>query len=477
MHRTTLPCLLMLLTTGVCFAQDPFSSPPNPPAVQFGILLGPDLKPEDTPFLDPYELRQHFSRNFAETEFNDISVDVETALPTQPGPYLLVRLPESTRKTTTEADKAKLRTEALRFGINHVELEWDETAVDTQAIVRIGVLKNGLQVHDWQKYMTAARALSKSPRIEIYQRIASQYASDAGGFGGSSPAPSIWATPSGVMEEGDLLVSWSVKDKIVAAMATSGNTGWVRTSFTGDRITPPTTYNGIVVFISEDAAYGFSVQAGTWAKVDVKWNGEQPPNLSLSNVASIKTDDDVLIFTHAGRWFSRNSATVPELAMMHGIDDDMMQPSMGMGDMGGGMGMGGMGAGGLGGMGGGMPGMGMGGMGMGGTESPQDPATYRQLIATISQPLEELRRDATDLESRGRAVAEEIAQTKDEQQQAKLREELKQIAIQSVRTETLLRRVELLLINTKVQFLELQLQLRNAQNDKLVDDRLNEWIK
>ena len=473
MHRTALLCLVLLLTTGVCRAQDPFASPPqpaaaddpfpsppSPPAVQFGILLGPDLKPEETPFLDPYELHQHFSRNFAETEFNDISVDVETALPTQPGPYLVVRLPESTRETITEADKAKFRTEALRFGMNHVEIEWDETVVDAQAIVRVGVLKGGLQAHDWQKYITAARALSKSPRIEIYQRIEGEFAGLAGAYGGSSRALPIWAAPSGVMEERDLLVSWSVKDKIVAAMATSGNTGWVRTSFTGDRITPPTAYNGIVVFISEDAAYGFSVQAGAWAKVDLKWNGEQPPELSLSNVASIETDDDILIFTHAGRWFSRNSATVPELAMMHGIDDDMMQPGMGMGDMSGygSMGMGDM-------------------MGMGGTESPQDPATYRQLIATISQPLEELRRDATDLESRGRAVADQIAQTKDEQQQANLREQLKQIAMQSVRTETLLRRVELKLINTKVQFLELQLQLRNAQSDKLVDDRVNDWIK
>jgi hypothetical protein len=280
------------------------------------------------------------------------------------------------------------------------------------------------------------------------------------------------------MEEGDLLVSWSVKDKIVAAMATSGNMGWVRTNFIGDRITAPTAYNGILVFMSEDAAYGFSVQAMTWAKVDLKWNGKQPPKLSLSNVASIETDDDILIFTHAGRWFSRNNATVPEMAMMHGIDDGGMHSDIGMGDMMGygsmgmGMGMGGMGGGGLGGMGGGMP-----GMGMGGTESPQDPAAYRELIATISQPLEELRRDATDLESRGRAVADQMAQSKDEQQQAKLREELKRIAMQSVRTETLLRRVELKLINTKVQFLELQLQLRNAQSDKLVDDRVNEWIK
>ena len=183
----------------------------------------------------------------------------------------------------------------------------------------------------------------------------------------------------------------------------------------------------------------------------------------MSNVASIETDDDILIFTHAGRWFSRNSATVPELAMMHGIDDDMMQSGMGVGDM---MGYGSMAMGDM-----------SGSMGMDGMDSPQDPATYRKLIATISQPLEELRRDATDLESRGRAVADQMAQSKDEQQQAKLREELKRIAMQSVRTETLLRRVELKLINTKVQFLELQLQLRNAQSDKLVDDRVNEWIK
>lgn len=469
MHRTNLPCLLMLLTTGICLAQDPFSSPPDLPAVQFGILLGPDLKPEDTPFLDAYELRQHFNQNFAEMEFNDISVDVETALPTQPGPYLLVRLPESTRKTTTEADKAKLRTEALRFGINHVELEWDETAVDTQAIVRIGVLKNGLQVHDWQKYMTAARVLSKSPRIEIYQRIASQYASDAGGFGGSSPALPIWATPSGVMEEGDLLVSWSVKDKIVAAMATSGNTGWVRTSFIGDRITAPTIYNGICVFMSEQAAYGFSVQAGTWAKVDLKWNGEQPPNLSLSNVASIKTDDDLLIFTHAGRWFSRNSATVSEIAMMHGIEDDGMQASMG-----GGMSM--MDA----------PNVDMNqygaavgrfGMSMNDMSLPQDPVTYRQLIETISQPLEGLRRDSSELESRGRTVAKQIAETDDVDQQDKFRVELKQIATQSVRTETLLRRVELTLINTKVRFLEMQLKIRDDRNETLIDDRVRSWLE
>ena len=132
-----------------------------------------------------------------------------------------------------------------------------------------------------------------------------------------------WAEPTGFVEDAGMLISWSLKEKVVAVIDTTTSSDWVRTQLSGEKMTMPVISPGMCVFLTEATAYGFSAKAGTWEKQKFESFGEATPVVTLSNqMARITTTNDVLVFTHAGRWFSRNSATVQSQSNGHVGDTD-----------------------------------------------------------------------------------------------------------------------------------------------------------
>ncbi len=108
-------------------ANDPFSTPK--PTVKFKILLGPDFKTEESPFLDAFTLYGHLKQlNLVPNlQFKDISIDIETPLPTEPGPSLQVRVPElKPDQTIDEVRKEYFAKAALPVGIRRVDVQEDK---------------------------------------------------------------------------------------------------------------------------------------------------------------------------------------------------------------------------------------------------------------------------------------------------------------------------------------------------------------
>ncbi len=313
---------------------DPFGTPK--PSWKFTILLGPDFKTEERPFLDAFTLYGHLKQlnSVPNLQLKDISIDIETPLPTEPGPSLQFRIPElKPDQTIDEVRKEYFAKAALPFGITRVNVQVDKTLKEPVSTIRIGMLN--LPSVDWNKYLTIADMLSSNPCIEIYDEtpllkpgmLGSMMGGMGGGMGGMGMSGSdlmgamagmaanqpTWAEPTGLMEGNGMLISWSLKNKVVAAIDAESSTGWQRIEIDSDAITSPVVGMDMCLFLTRSTAYGYSRKANAWSKHLIQWNGEQPPSISIGNqLARVTTDDDVLVFTSSGRWFTRNLSTDSE---------------------------------------------------------------------------------------------------------------------------------------------------------------------
>ncbi len=500
MTRLTLILLASALCYGHSFSQvnppvaaslsNPNGSGETDPGVRFTILLGPNLEPGVEPFLDPYRL----SEQLTNVPLDKIGVDIETPLPTQPGPSLHVRVPvPKEAESDTKPDK-HYQLLALRFGITRVHIQPVPSLDAPEIAVRVGVNTNRVRAIDWNKFVLAAKALSSDPSIEVFDETAlvSDSAGDsmmaAGGMGmysgdytgvgmegygaggyslSETETQASWAEPTGMVEGDGMLVSWSLKDNVVAAIDSETSSDWIRTQLSGNRMTTPVVVPGMCVFVTDDTAYGFSAKASTWAKHKFESASDSFPVVTVSNQsATIKTANDVLIFTQAGRWLSRNNAT--DLSQQRnlgmGLGSDMglgMRSELGMGMM---DGMGGYGM--------DMMGGGMGGYGMSGMSD-----MYQATGVNILAPADTLRDTFSKLESTAKGMAKQLKVETGEDAKQKLREGLGYVTQQLLIAECDLQRAELVGIQNKISQLTHQILQRRQRTQELVDARVEEMLK
>ncbi|TWU32902.1 hypothetical protein [Novipirellula artificiosorum] len=175
--------------------------------VKFVILLGPNLKSGEKPFLDAYELSRAASVSGGASlpiSQDAIDVDLKTPLPTDAGISAQGRYPQKWDKEELDQFTTRIRAQAIRFGITDVRFEPfpEETAKKTPrtsrsdrvsfpfsevnaketAFVRVPVRLGRPDFAVLTKAAAAARALdAENPKIELFN--APPPAQHAGGYG------------------------------------------------------------------------------------------------------------------------------------------------------------------------------------------------------------------------------------------------------------------------------------------------------
>lgn len=141
---------------------------------KFVILLGPDLKPGEVPFLDAYDMARGHDPNVISLfiPVESISVDQKTPLPTQPGISVHVEysnpLPGADGPTIIELE-SKVRSEAIRYGITAVETKLVEAGDKVRIFLRVGLPNGDLFGINIQKFATLAETLDPdNPTIEVF---------------------------------------------------------------------------------------------------------------------------------------------------------------------------------------------------------------------------------------------------------------------------------------------------------------------
>jgi len=331
---------------------------------KFVILLGPDLKPGEVPFLDAYDMARGHDPNVISLfiPVESISVDQKTPLPTQPGISVHVEysnpLPGADGPTIIELE-SKVRSEAIRYGITTVETKLVEAGVKVRMFLRVGLPNGDLFGINIQKFAAAAETLDPdNPTIEVFDErpihakngltmgmgmagyggmsggyggmsagmgMGSEMGGDGGemggmglpeGIGSDASSPTMkspaWASPSGSISDSDTYLSWS--PGTVAARSTQTGDSWIEVKLSGDKMTAPTIGEKVCAFWSDNKAYAFSAVVGRWDVLPLNSPPDKPPTIVLdAQSAQIKTDDDIHIFTAAsGRWSSRSKASVGE---------------------------------------------------------------------------------------------------------------------------------------------------------------------
>ncbi len=319
---------------------DPFGgAPPRAiPDVKFVILLGPNVKPGEKPFLDPYEIARQ--RNFTNpVPIDAIAVDLQAPLPTKPGNSVQVRHPDSLPGSQVfESYEAGVRAKAIRFGLTDVVFTPTQNAARPTISVRIGLTTGQINPNDLPKYIAAARDLDhEHPTIELYNAAPLLNHGDMMGMGmdsgyggmegmmggedmgmggydlGSSVDIPLWAEAEGTVQEDGIVVSWSLTKGFAAAIGKQSGSGWISVKLTGRKMTPPIVSNSICAFYCDDTAYAFSATAGRWDTVKLALPTEPMPPITLDGQsAMIRTADDFHIFTASGQWSSRSKASEPE---------------------------------------------------------------------------------------------------------------------------------------------------------------------
>ncbi len=141
---------------------------------KFVILLGPDLKPGEVPFLDAYDMARGYDPNVV-SQFipvESISVDQKTPLPTEPGISVHVEypnpLPGADGPTITELEST-VRAEAIRYGITAVETKPVEAGDKVRMFLRVGLPNGNLTGINIKKFAAAAETLDlDNPTIEVF---------------------------------------------------------------------------------------------------------------------------------------------------------------------------------------------------------------------------------------------------------------------------------------------------------------------
>ncbi len=322
--------------------------------------------------------------------------------------------------------------------------------------------------------------LSSDPCIEIYDEtpllkpelqssmMIGGYGGGMGGMGGGMGGMGMsgadlmasinglratWAEPTGLIEGNGLLISWSLKNKLVAAIDAQASTDWQRIEIDGDAITSPVVGLDMCLFLTRTTAYGYSRKAKAWAKHPLQWNGEQPPMISIGNqLARVTTDDDLLVFTSTGRWFTRNSSTHSEPLSEEEMSS--MAPNMVSAE-------------------GGLSGMMM-GMGppavMGAANSSLPSAKDLQITIDL------LRASIDGLTKKSEELRTGYKSASDDTGRDQFRKELATIAHQLVTSEIKLQQAEVQLIESKLQRLNLQIAERQARRDELADQQVQQWL-
>lgn len=357
--------LLCLIDVSVVQAQDSAGyAPPlasQTSKTKFIVLLGPDLKPGEKPFLDPYEMSRQPIGNM-QIPAEAISVDVVRPLPTTPGVSVQVGYPaKSMDPAKQEKLTDEIRSKALRFGITQIEFAPSEgpDAVDTR--VRVGLSENGMggmgsgglfSGINLAKYVSAAAVLNPdNPTIELFDErplrvnqdgmmgmefsgggmtmdgggmdmgmgAMSGYGGDMAMGGYEEPAAAKrprWAEAEGTVTGSELVVSWSLEKKSASAISLQSGGRWVPVKLSGEKMTQPIVEGSICAFYCDDTAFAFSAKVGRWDTLQVKSPaGAAPPISSNGQSATIKTDDDLHIFTAvSGRWASRSQAANPNVS-------------------------------------------------------------------------------------------------------------------------------------------------------------------